>query len=77
MYKDTFPERLKKARKNSGFTQVEVAKELKITQPTLACYEKGRREPNLEMLGSLAEFYGVSVDWLLSVGSGRSYTKEQ
>lgn len=49
----------------------------KITQPTPACYEKGRREPNLEMLGSLAEFYGVNVDWLLSVGSGKSYMKEQ
>lgn len=49
----------------------------KITQSTPACYEKGRREPNLEMLGSLAEFYGVNVDWLLSVGSGKSYMKEQ
>lgn len=77
MYKDTFPERLKKARKNSGFTQAEVAKETGISQPIIAYLETGKREPNLETLGILAEFYGISVDWLLSVGSGRSYTKEQ
>lgn len=77
MYKEAFAERLKKARKDTGFTQAEVAKELKIAQATIANYEIGNREPNLETLGFLAEFYGVSVDWLLSVGSGRGYTKEQ
>ena len=67
MYKNAFAERLQKARKDTGFTQMEVAKELNIPQSTLANYETGNREPSLEILGTLAEFYGVSVDWLLSI----------
>lgn len=67
MYKETFAERLQKARKNAGFTQVEVAKELNISRSTLANYEIGRNEPDIETLGILASFYDVSVDWLLSM----------
>lgn len=67
MYRETFAERLKKARKDTGFTQAEVSKELEIPQSTLANYETGNREPNLETLGILADFYGVSADWLLSI----------
>ena len=36
-----------------------------ITQSVLARYETGKLEPNIEILGILADFYGVSVDWLL------------
>lgn len=67
MYKETFAERLKFAREQSGFTQREVAKETGISQPIIAYLETGKREPSIENLGILAEFYGVSVDWLLSI----------
>ena len=65
MYAETFPSKLKKAREKTGFTQREVEKETKIKQSTLAGYETGRTQPDLESLGILADFYGVSVDWLL------------
>lgn len=65
MYKETFPEKLKQARKNTGFTQREVAEELKIPHSTLANYEVGRTEPDIERLGILADFYEVSLDWLI------------
>ncbi len=65
MYAEGFPSKIKKARYNIGFTQQEVAKETKIKQSTLAKYETGKLEPDLEKLGILADFYGVSVDWLL------------
>ncbi len=65
MYKESFAAKLKKARLNTGFTQVEVEKETKIKQSTIASYEIGRTEPDIETLGILADFYGVSVDWLL------------
>lgn len=65
MYVETFPAKLAKARKDCGFTQREIEVELKIKQSTLACYEIGRNQPDLETLGLLADFYGVSVDWLL------------
>jgi transcriptional regulator with XRE-family HTH domain len=73
VYKEIFPSRLKKARENTGFTQRQIESELKIKQSTLACYETGRNEPDIETLGILAEFYGVSVDWLFGIGAKANY----
>ncbi len=70
MYRESFCSKLKKARQNTGFTQREVAKETQISQATIANYETGRTEPDLENLGILADFYGVSVDWLLGTRGG-------
>ncbi len=65
MYAEGFPSKLKKARQNSGFTQREVAAETQIKQSTIASYEIGRTQPDIENLGILADFYEISVDWLL------------
>lgn len=65
MYTETFSQKLKKARENTGFTQREVSKETGIPQSTIANYEIGRTQPDIENLGILADFYGVSVDWLI------------
>ena len=48
MYKETFAERLKKAREATGFTQREVAKETGISQPILAYLETGYLEQESE-----------------------------
>ncbi len=71
MYIETFANKLKKARRDSGFTQDEVEKETKIPRSTLAGYEIGRTQPDLETLGILADFYEVSVDWLLGTKGGK------
>ncbi len=68
MYAENFATRLKEARKKTGFTQKEVAKELNMNHSTLAGYEIGRTQPDFETLGRLANFYNVSTDWLLSLG---------
>lgn len=65
MYRELFPSKIKKARSATGFTQREVGQETKIPISTIAKYETGKLEPDLEKLGTLADFYGVSVDWLL------------
>lgn len=65
LYVETFKEKLTEARKNTGFTQKEVSVELNIPRSTLANYECGRTEPDLETLAKLADFYAVSADWLL------------
>lgn len=72
MYSESFASKLKKAREKTGFTQREVAKETGISQPNIARYETGALEPNLETLGILADFYGVSVDWLLGTNGGKN-----
>ena len=65
MYSETFPAKLKKAREVTGLTQREVAKETKISQVSIAQYETGTRQPNIETLGILADFYEISLDWLI------------
>jgi len=67
VYKINFAPRIKEARKRTGFTQKEVSEETGIQQSKLSKYENGDLEPNLETLGKLAEFYGVSTDWLLGI----------
>lgn len=71
MYKESFPSKLKKARKNTGFTQREVAQETGITASVLARYETGKLEPSIETLGILADFYQVSADWLIGTAGGK------
>lgn len=71
MYAEGFASKLKKTRNNSGFTQEEVEKETGIPRSTLAGYEIGRTQPDLETLGILADFYGISVDWLLGTKGGK------
>lgn len=72
MYYEGFPSKLKKARIDTGFTQREVGKELKIPYSTLANYELGRTQPDIETLGILADFYGVSADWLIGTKGGKT-----
>lgn len=65
MYREAFAQRLKKAREKTGFTQREIARETHIPQSTIANYETGRTEPDIENLGILADFYGTDVNWLI------------
>lgn len=71
MYVEGFASKLKHAREKTGFTQREVAAETGITQSVLARYETGKLEPNIEILGILADFYGVSLDWLIGTNGGK------
>lgn len=72
MYAEGFASKLKKARENTGFTQREVARETKIPQSTIANYETGRTQPDIENIGILADFYEVSVDWLFGTKGKKS-----
>lgn len=71
MYAESFSSKLKKARLKCGFTQMEVCKETNISQSNLTKYENGKLEPSIETLGILADFYNVSVDWLLGTAGGQ------
>lgn len=72
MYAEGFASKLKKARENTGFTQREVEKETGIKQSTLASYEIGRTQPDIETIGILADFYEVDVNWLFGTKGKKS-----
>ena len=65
MYVETFAQKLAQARKDAGYTQRQVAEILMISKSTIASYEIGRTQPDIETLGKLADFYEVSADWLI------------
>ena len=65
MYSESFAERLKKARNEAGLTQKEASDETKIPRSTLANYELGRTQPDIENLGILIDCYNIQAHWLL------------
>ena len=65
MYKEVFAIRIKAIRKELGLTQNQVSKDTEIDQSRISKYETGELQPDLEKLGQLANYYQVSIDWLL------------
>ncbi|GED55137.1 XRE family transcriptional regulator [Brevibacillus borstelensis] len=59
-------ERLRTAREKKGLKQNRVALSLGIHNSTLAKYESGEREVDLDTLNKLAEIYEVSVNYLIT-----------
>lgn len=56
---------LKQLRLSNKLTQAEVAKHLNISMQAYSHYETGRREPDNKTLKNIAEFFNVSIDYLL------------
>lgn len=57
--------RLIELRTEKGLTQQDIADKLNIVRSTYAQYEISRREPDLDTLKKIADYFKVSVDWLL------------
>ena len=61
----TFGERLAELRKKQGLSQNDLANKLNISKSTLAMYETDKRQPNFEMQTKIADYFEVSIDYLL------------
>lgn len=70
-------ERLYDLRKDRGLSQDELGEILNINKHSISSYERGRSEPPDEIKIILAEFFHVSVDYLLGVTDiPNAYSKE-
>lgn len=58
-------ENLKKLRNNHNLTQQDLSLQLNISQQVYSRYEKGSREPDFETLIKIADYFNVSLDYLL------------
>lgn len=67
-----FSERLKTLRKEAGFTQVDVAEKLGISQPAYASWERGAKKPTQENLVKIAQILDVSIDYLVGNSEEKS-----
>lgn len=65
---NTFASRLKELRKERGLTQKQLAEQTRTSERGIQNYELGERSPAFDALISLADFFGVSIDYL----AGRS-----
>ena len=68
-----FQKCLKQLRESKNLTQKNLAEILNLTQSTIAYYESGKKQPYLNMLEKLSDYFNVSVDYLL----GRTDVRQQ
>lgn len=59
-----FQERLRVCRREMNKTQLQAANEMGINYRTYQRYENGEAEPSLTPLIKLADYFGVSIDYL-------------
>lgn len=71
----TFSSRLIALRKERQMTQSDLAKAIHKTRSTVSGYETEGKEPDYEMLCSLAEYFGVSTDYLLGIDDCRTHSE--
>ena len=60
-----FAERLRELREKHGLTQKELGNALNVTSQTISNYEIGKREPEISEFIKLADYFGVSIDYLI------------
>ena len=57
--------RLKELRKSRGVTQLKLALDLSMSQNTISRYESGQHEADYATLIRIADYFDVSIDYLL------------
>lgn len=72
-----FAEILREERLNLGLNQVEFAKIFNVTKQTVSNWENGNRNPDSATLSKLADYFGVTVDYLLGRTDERNLNKEK
>ena len=57
---------LKTIRKEKNLNQQKVAMDLNTSRESLSYYENGKREPSLDLLKKMSEYFNVSIDYLIT-----------
>ena len=57
---------LKLIRKERKLNQLKVAMDLNISREALSHYENGKREPSLQPLVQMSEYFNVSINYLIT-----------
>ena len=67
--------RLKELRKDKGISQLKLALDLTTNQNTISRYETGERECDYAMLIKIADYFDVSIDYLLGRTDNRKINR--
>ena len=63
--KCNFAENLKSLRQERGIGQVELAQKINVSRGIISLWENNLREPGMYNLIALADYFGVTVDYLI------------
>lgn len=69
----TFGQRLKELRTEKKMTQSDIGKLLNVSNVSVSGYENDTREPDQQSLKKLANYFNVSIDYLLGQSDKRHY----
>lgn len=58
--------RIAALRQSRNMSQSDLARQLGVSPSAVGMYEQGRREPPLRVVQDIAEFFGVSLDYLIA-----------
>ena len=64
---------LRAVRKQRNLNQLKVATDLNISRESLSHYENGKREPSLELLVQMSNYFNVSIHYLVT---GKEFEKK-
>lgn len=64
---EIFSRRIKELRLENNLTQKALAQRLETTNSAVCDWEKGRTQPDLQMLANIAKLFDVTVDYLLGL----------
>ena len=65
--KHQFGIRVKELRESEGLSQRKLAEEINVTSQTISAWEKGLQETDFDMLIAVAQYFEVSVGYILGV----------
>jgi len=68
--------RLKELREQKRLNQVGLALKLSTSQSTISAYEIGERAPDLKTLITIADFFNVSIDYLVGISESKRQIKQ-
>ncbi len=67
--------RIRELRNEQRITQLKMALDLNMSQNTISRYENGEREPGIAELIRIADYFHVSIDYLVGRSDSREYDK--
>ncbi|SEP03324.1 helix-turn-helix domain-containing protein [Propionispora vibrioides] len=68
-------QRLKSLRLSNNLTLEQAGTKFKVTKQTVSYWEKGERVPSFDVATALAEYYGVSLDYLAGLSNNPKRNK--
>lgn len=74
--KDNFGSRLRMLRKSKNITLEQLADKFHLNKSSISRYERGEQSPAIDTVKELAEYFNVSVAFLMEGDNGQSDTSE-